>query len=142
MLFRMKNFFCLCGTFCVSVALMLFFAPHLAHALELTYPHALPGFTGDPNAILGGGNVNLGNLFQFLFAVALWSIGLLTFASLLFLGFMYETSGATPMKRSGAKRRFQQTLIGVLLLLGFTIVLRTINPEFPNIQSEVFNLCG
>jgi hypothetical protein len=70
----------------------------------------------------------INQLFEY--AVALG--GLLAFGSIAYGGFKYAVSAGNPGTQSDAKDQIAQALIGLALLLGSYLILRTINPEILN----------
>ncbi|MEK7608084.1 MAG: pilin, partial [Patescibacteria group bacterium] len=69
------------------------------------------------------------------FALALG--GLLAFIMILYAGIRYAASRGNPSSQSDAKDAITQALLGLLLLMGAYIILRTINPELVTLKLPV-----
>lgn len=65
------------------------------------------------------------NIYQFALIVA----GILAFGQIVYAGIQFTISAGNPSKQSDAKDRITQALLGLLLLFGAVLILRTINPK-------------
>lgn len=83
-------------------------------------PGSNPATQSNPNPV-----GLIGNLYQF----ALLFGGLLAFLIIVFAGIRYTLAADNPSNQGDAKDQIKQALLGLLLLLGAFIVLKTINPN-------------
>ncbi len=64
-------------------------------------------------------------------------VGLLAFAVIVWAGLRYAMAAGNPSTQSDARDQILQALLGLLLLLGATIVLYTINPNIISKEGEL-----
>ena len=90
----------------------------IAHAVTIAV--TLPGVQSDSSVqnIISG---------SYIFILSL--AGLLAFATIIFAGIKYSVSAGNAGRQSDAKDQILQAFLGVLLLLGASIILYTINPN-------------
>ncbi len=96
--------------------LLLAATPALAGQIDISLPVANPA--SDPAGIIG-------NIYQF----SLMMGGLLAFGAIVYGGIKYTISAGNPGGQSDGKEWVKQALLGLLLLVGAVLVLRTINPN-------------
>lgn len=65
------------------------------------------------------------NFYQF----ALMASGLLAFGAIMYGAIKYAVSAGNPSQQSDAKQWIIQALVGLLLLAGAVLILRTLNPD-------------
>ncbi len=100
------------------VAIYGFFVyPVFAQELELEYPD------------LGSSVPPLPDFIQWFFRFGLAAAGALAFGVLVFGGIKYITSAGSGAGQNDAKEWIQGALLGLFLLLGSVLILRTINPD-------------
>lgn len=81
----------------------------------------IPAFSPE-GGILG----QISNFYQFGLLVG----GLLAFGAIVFGAVKWTTSAGNPAQISDAKQWIRQALLGLLLLAGAALILRTLNPGF------------
>lgn len=90
---------------------------------------------------LGGGGVSgfVKNFYTFALGIA----GLLAFGAIVYGAIKYTVSAGNPSQQSDAKEWITQALWGLLLLVGATLILSTLNPKVfdPGNGGFVFKLC-
>lgn len=77
---------------------------------------------------------NIGALFTQYFNFAFLLAGVLAFGAIVYGGFQYMISAGNPSGQSDARDRVLQAIIGLLLLVGSGLILRTIDEGLLNIQ--------
>jgi hypothetical protein len=60
--------------------------------------------------------------------------GVLAFGAIVYGGVLYAISMGNPSRQSEGKEWIQSALIGLLLLAGATLILKTINPDLVNLN--------
>jgi hypothetical protein len=78
----------------------------------------------------------VGIYVSFLFNFLVMIVGLILFGALIYAGFIFMTSAGNPEKRSSAIKKIIAALTGVILLLGFYVLIKEINPDFLEISLE------
>lgn len=104
-------------------AALLFFAASGAQAIE----YALPGGIHGPEKGPGG---FVDNFYRF----SLLAAGVLAFAAIVFGGIKYTLAAGNPSGQSEGKEWVKGALLGLLLLGGAALILRTINPELASLR--------
>jgi len=94
--------------------------PILAIAEAETINPNIPG-SENPESVSG----IVANVYRF----ALMIGGILAFGAIVYGGIRYTASGGNPSGQSEGKEWIKQALWGLLLLVGASIVLGTINPD-------------
>ena len=108
------------------LAVFLFFTISLpALALEVTYP-SLFGYSISPT------NPTLPQYIAYFFVLAMATAGVFAVFSIVIAGIKLLTSVGNPSAMSDAKERIFGSLLGLALLMGSVILLRTINPQLVN----------
>lgn len=92
-------------------------------AAAQSYATETGGLTGDASTADPAGMV--ANIYQFALIIA----GILAFGQIVYAGIQFTISAGNPSKQSDAKDRITQALLGLLLLFGAVLILRTINPK-------------
>ncbi|MEX2144980.1 MAG: hypothetical protein WD712_01170 [Candidatus Spechtbacterales bacterium] len=82
----------------------------------------------------------IGTLVLFVFAMALWAGGFIALVSLIYTGGQFVFSGQSPPIRAEAKKRLQNVILGMLILLSTTVVLNTINPDLTRLGLNLDNV--
>ena len=85
-------------------------------------PGASPASEGVPGFV--------SNFYSF----ALIAAGILAFGAIVWGGIKYATGRGNPSEESDGKSWITSALLGLLLLAGAYVVLKTINPELLNLQ--------
>jgi hypothetical protein len=78
----------------------------------------------------------VGIYVSFLFNFLVMIVGLILFGALIYAGFVFMTSAGNPEKRSSAIKKIIAALTGVILLLGFYVLIKEINPDFLEVSLE------
>ena len=99
---------------------------------ELDYPQ-VPG-AETPTSI----KFFLPKYIKYLFNFSIWIAGLVAFASLVYGGFRYLASAGSPENMSEAKTQIWAGVLGLAILLGSYLLLRTINPELTHLNVGKF----
>jgi hypothetical protein len=68
------------------------------------------------------------------YTFALILSGILAFGAIVYGGVLYATSAGNPSQQSKGKSWIWSALLGLLLLAGAYIILRTINPNLVNLK--------
>ena len=89
------------------------------------YPN-LRGATKPGEAKLGE---ELPEFVKYIFVFSLGAVGVTALIVIIIAAFGYVTSVGNPQKAAAAKDRIAAALLGILLLLGSYLLLRTINPD-------------
>jgi hypothetical protein len=93
------------------------------------------------NAAEGGG---IGGFMNFLFEVAIGIAGVLGVVMLVYYGFRYAANDKNINEFSQLREKVTNVVLGLLLLLGTFVILKTINPDLlivePDIDSVGFEL--
>ena len=103
---------------------------------------------GEIEGIQVGGNEEqyqgIGGFINFVFEIGIGIGGVLGVVMLVIYGFQYATNEQSVAKFSEIQKRVTQVLLGLILLLGTFILLRTINPDLllidPRISGVGFEL--
>jgi len=117
--------------------LCLFFA--LAGSIQAVttivkdYPE-LPGATRPGQAAPGEA---LPRLIQYIFVFSLSIVGVIGLAAIIIGAFGYLTAVGNPQKAADAKDKIFSALLGIILLLGSFLLLRTINPDLLKLGVKV-----
>lgn len=98
----------------------------IAHAVDYTLPAIQPAA---PDVGPAGW---VSNLYQF----ALLASGLLAFGVIVYHGFKYTLNPGGHAAQSDAREGITQALLGLLLLLGAYVILRTINPSLVSLPTK------
>ncbi|MDX1608138.1 MAG: peptidoglycan DD-metalloendopeptidase family protein [Candidatus Spechtbacterales bacterium] len=128
------------GLFVLLIPALLY--PVQAQALELDYP-TIPTPQGpfDLDVVVNSGEISLGGIVFFIYALSIWIGGILAFLLLVYLGFTYIITGAAPGARKRAKRWLNNVLWGLLILLFAVTILDTINENILEVEmAEFFGL--
>jgi len=98
--------------------------PYYAFALELNYPH-IPGAPSPQD---------LPSFITYLFYLIVYISGILVLTSLIIAGFRYFFSFGNPEKILSAKEQISSAFLGLLIILSSFIILKTIHPQFVEIE--------
>jgi len=78
-----------------------------------------------------------------IYKFALIISGVITFAALVYGGFLYLTSAGNPARMNDAKDQIFSAILGLIILFSAYLILRTINPELIMLsQPGVLHGCG
>jgi hypothetical protein len=113
--------------FLFSLFSFLFGAPVFVFAAA-TISAAIPGMTNVTTSTPPGAYVS--GFYDF----ALMIGGVLAFGAIVYGGVLYAISMGNPSRQSEGKEWIQSALIGLLLLAGATLILKTINPDLVNLN--------
>jgi len=115
------------------IFLILIFLPEIIFALELeiSWPPSPFGTTLTEES-------GLVDLARYLYDWILFLGGIAALIALIIGGFRYMTSTGNPTALADAKDRITSALIGLALLLGSWLILRTINPEYVLLTAPTF----
>jgi hypothetical protein len=83
---------------------------------------------------LAQADTNIGALFTKYFNFAFMLAGILAFGVIVYGGFQYMISAGNPSGQSDARDRVLQAIIGLLLLVGAGLILRTIDPKLASLE--------
>jgi hypothetical protein len=73
------------------------------------------------------------------YTFALIVSGILAFGAIVFGGYKYATSAGNASKQSEGREWIWSALIGLLLLAGAYLILKTINPNLVNLQNPTLS---
>jgi hypothetical protein len=104
----------------------LFYFP--SQTFAVTISAAIPGMTNVTTSTPPGAYVS--GFYDF----ALMIGGVLAFGAIVYGGVLYAISMGNPSRQSEGKEWIQSALIGLLLLAGATLILKTINPDLVNLN--------
>lgn len=93
--------------------------------LEVGYP-TIPGTSLVPKTVE---ETSLPDYVSYIFNFAIWIVGFLAFASLLYGGIRYLTSAGDPSKADDAKKQMYAGILGIIILFSSYMILNTINPQ-------------
>jgi len=93
-----------------------------ALALEVNYPNLVPFVTPWEN-------ITLPQYIQYIFVFIIILVGAIGIISIAISGFQILLSFGSPAKRGAAMERIRSIILGIILLVSSTIILRTINIE-------------
>lgn len=100
--------------------------PALAQrGLEVDYP-TIPGTNLVPRVVE---ETSLPDYVKYIFNFAVWIIGFLAFASVIYGGIRYLTSAGDPSKADDAKKQIFAGIIGLVILFSSWMILNTIDPQ-------------
>ena len=83
---------------------------------------------------LAQANTNIGALFTQYFNFAFMLAGVLAFGAIVWGAFKYIIAAGNPSGQSDARDQVLQAIIGLLLLVGAGLILRTIDPKLASIE--------
>lgn len=96
-------------------------------ALEIDFPEI--------SGVKPTDNFGPGNWVNYFFVFGLGVVGLAILGTVIYAGILYLTAGDNSGKITEAKDRLWGTLIGLVILMGSYIILRTINPQLVDIKN-------
>lgn len=123
-------------TLAITLSVGLFLIPSLIYAQttgDIPEFKPLTNVDGTPFKEIFSTNATLGDFFQGLFNLSITIGALLAVLMLAWSGWQYMTSDVVSMK-GDAKKRIQNALIGLLMLLATVLVLRQINPDLVSLS--------
>src|SRR3989338_8427811 len=88
----------------------------------------------DVSLLLAQTNTNIGTLFTQYFNFAFMLAGVLAFGAIVWGAFKYIIAAGNPSGQSDARDQVLQAIIGLLLLVGSGLILRTIDPNLASIE--------
>src|SRR3989344_9578134 len=88
----------------------------------------------DVSILLAQADPNIGVLFTQYFNFAFMLAGVMAFGAIVWGGFKYIIAAGNPSGQSDARDQVLQAIIGLLLLVGAGLILRTIDERLLNIQ--------
>lgn len=97
--------------------------------LEVWYPE-ISGI--QPQTIEGTG---LGSYVRYIFFFIIIVSGMVTFASLVYAGYLWMSSGGNPSKLGVAKDRIISSFVGIIIILSSFLILNTIDPKLVRIEA-------
>jgi hypothetical protein len=97
----------------------------------------LPNVPGAPDPTEG-----IPQLVAFVYAFALWIVGLAVFVQITAAGVQWLVAAGNPGQISAAKSKMTNALFGLVLLLGSYVILNTINPDLVNTAFQLPKLVG
>ncbi len=128
-----KKIFLFLVTTVIFLAIFLFSGiaeagPVAPRPLEVSYPEIphIPPLTK---------TVSLPVYVKYLYYLIITLSGILAFGVLVYAGFTYFTSVGNPVKMQESIDRIRSCIIGLLLLFGSWLILRTINPQLTVLRS-------
>jgi len=98
----------------------------LATTIDININPNLPG----TNSASTGPSGFVANFYNFALMIA----GVLAFGAIVWGGIKYAAGAGNPSSQSEGKSWIQGALLGLLLLVGAYVILRTINPDIVNLQ--------
>lgn len=96
-------------------------------ALEIDFPQI--------SGVKPTDNFGPGNWVNYFFVFGLGVVGLAILGTAIYAGILYLTAGDNSGKVTEAKDRLWGALIGLVILMGSYIILRTINPQLVDIKN-------
>ncbi|MBI2454070.1 MAG: hypothetical protein HYV54_00640 [Parcubacteria group bacterium] len=96
-------------------------------ALEIDFPEI--------SGIKPTDNFGPGNWVNYFFVFGLGVVGLAILGTVIYAGILYLTAGDNSGKVTEAKDRLWGAVIGLVILMGSYIILRTINPQLVDIKN-------
>lgn len=109
----------------IFLALLILIGANFCLARELEEP--LPSIPGREAPTTT--ETTLGEYIVYTFELALMIGGIIAFATLIYGGFKYLTSGGNRTIVASSKKQILAGIIGLIILLGSYLILRTINPD-------------
>ncbi len=94
-----------------------------------------PGVGGDCPELLSGDPQLLSRYIARIYQFALMIAGLVAFGSIVFGALQYVLSAGGVSTQEEARGRITQAVVGLILLLGATVILGTVNPDLLNIRN-------
>lgn len=110
------------------IILKILFYTMTASALAITTDYTIPGQYGKE----AGGPGFVANAYSF----ALFISGALAFGAIVYGGIKYVFAAGNPSGQSDGKEWVKGALLGLLLLGGAYLILRTINPNIVDLKIE------
>ena len=105
---------------------------NVAHAAGVTINPNLPGIT---NVSTAGPAGWVASFYSFALIIS----GILAFGAAVYGGVLYATSAGNASKQSEGRSWIWSALIGLLLLGGAYIILKTINPNLVKLQNPALS---
>lgn len=94
--------------------------------LEIVYPNINEEYTVPPNSPF----TRVSDLIQYIYVFAVAGAGLVSFLCVLLGGIRYLTSVGNPATMQDARNQIFSGLLGMLIIFGSYVILRTISPDF------------
>lgn len=117
----------------------VFMLPFLAQALEIDYP-ALPGPGCPEGGCVPADSFGPSGWIRYIFVVSFALVSLVMVGNITYAGFKYLTAGDNAGQVGDAKKRIWSSFLGLVILLGSYLFLRTINPQLVNIRDPNINI--